>query len=125
VNEIHSANSSRPLRPSELNLLEFMLLQSWVGKNLNERLARELVTDMLDGGMGSIRFIDLGGARARRYARTLAQAEYLDEDGIVVSLAISADQRDELFDIDFWKVDFSPLRRYPTPSELTHNPPQA
>ena len=28
------------------------------------------------------------------------------------------DEYGELFELDFWKVDFSPLRRYPQPQDL-------
>ena len=74
-----------------------------------------LVVEMRDGGMGSIRF--LNGSDRRRY-RSIAQAEYMDDDGVSVSIELNVDERDELFELDLWKVDFSPLRRYPDPKDL-------
>ena len=74
-----------------------------------------LVVEMRDGGMGSIRFIN---GSDRRRSRSIAEAEYVDDDGVSVSIELNVDEKDELFELDFWKVDFSPLRRYPTPEDL-------
>jgi hypothetical protein len=74
-----------------------------------------LVVDMRDGGMGSIRFIKEGN---RRRSRSIAHAEYVDEDGIAVSIEVTVGEDNELFEIDIWKMDFSPLRRYPHPEDL-------
>jgi hypothetical protein len=71
--------------------------------------------DMKDRNMGSIRF-----ARDERriFDKVLVEAQYKDEDGVSVSIAINADNKGDLFEIDFWKVDFSPLKHYPKPSDL-------
>jgi uncharacterized SAM-dependent methyltransferase len=65
--------------------------------------------------MGSIRF--LNGADRRR-SRSIAEAQYVDDDGVLVSIELNVDEMNELFELDFWKVDFSPLRRYPSPADL-------
>jgi hypothetical protein len=74
---------------------------------------------MKDGNMGSIRF-----ARDERriLGKNLVEAQCTDEDGVLVSIAINADNRGDLFEVDFWKVDFSPLKRYPKPSDLRVDP---
>ena len=71
--------------------------------------------DMKDGGMGSIRFVN---TEPRIMGDVLQEAQYTDEDGITVSIAINADNQGDLFEVDFWKVDFSPLKCYPNPSAL-------
>jgi hypothetical protein len=38
--------------------------------------------------------------------------------GALVTIELSIDERNELFEVDFWKADFSPLRRYPRPEDL-------
>jgi hypothetical protein len=48
----------------------------------------------------------------------LVTAEYLDQDGIVVRISIVTDEQGELYEVDFWKVYFSPLIRYPAPNQL-------
>lgn len=109
--------SARPLRPAERELLERMLAASGSGAAVRPPLSSALVEDMNDGGMGSIRFLS-SEDQVSRSAQVIAQGEYVDEDGVVVSIAINADQNGELFEIDFWKVDFSPLRRYPKASDI-------
>ncbi len=71
--------------------------------------------DMRDGNMGSICF---AGDERRIFGKALAEAHYTDEDGVCVSIAINTDDKGDLFEVDFWKVDFSPLKRYPKPSDL-------
>ncbi len=50
---------------------------------------------------------------------TLVEAQYLDSDGVLVSIAVNADKQGQLFELDLWKVDFSPLKRYPKPSDVS------
>jgi hypothetical protein len=71
---------------------------------------------MGDGGMGSIRFFS--SEIGRRMGVAVAEAEYTDDDGVLVSIVLNTDFNGRLFEVDFWKVDFSPLRRYPSPSDL-------
>jgi hypothetical protein len=78
-------------------------------------LGDALVVDMRDGGMGSIRFLNGGD---RRRSRSIAEAEYVDVDGVLVSIELNIDQTNHLFELDFWKVDSSPLLRYPDPTDL-------
>jgi hypothetical protein len=104
----------RPLRTDELELVRTMLR----GKLVPELIAnidRSLVEDMEDGGTGSIRFVKSG---RRTFGAAIAQAEYTDGDGVLVSIAVNSYDQGELYEVDFWKVDFSPLLRYPKPTEL-------
>lgn len=65
--------------------------------------------------MGSVRFV----REARRaFGCEIARAEYTDDDGVLVSITVNVDQDGDLYEIDFWKTDFSPLRRYPRPEDL-------
>jgi hypothetical protein len=73
------------------------------------------VVEMQDGGMGSLRFVNMAN---RLRCRSIVEAEYLDDDGVLVSIELSVDESNDLFEVDFWKVDFSPLRRYPRPEDL-------
>jgi hypothetical protein len=71
---------------------------------------------MQDGGMGGIRFVR---PDIRRFGRELTEAQYLDSDGVLVIISINADDQGDLFELDFWKVDFSPLKQYPKPENVT------
>ena len=73
------------------------------------------VIELKDGKMGSISF-DLEKKKARY--RQITEAEYLDSDGTMVSIELTADIEDNLFELDLWKVDFSPLITYPTFDKL-------
>ena len=108
----------RALRPGERALLEKMLADRFPQPKLSAKLESAEVEDMQDGCMGSIRFVASGG-QSRRFGKTIAKADYVDEDGVPVSIAINADDQGELLEVDFWKVDFSRLRRYPAPADLT------
>jgi hypothetical protein len=72
------------------------------------------VRDLSDGGMGSIEFFGVTGS-LRRQARCVAEADYMDSDGIPVSIAVNVDQHGKLFELDIWKVDFGKLQSYPSP----------
>ena len=65
--------------------------------------------------MGSIRFVQ---TEPRTLRKALMEAEYTDSDGVLVSIVVNVDTHGDLFEVDFWKVDFSPLRRYPSPSDI-------
>ncbi len=108
--------SGRLLRNDERALLRKLLASE--GELLSE-IDATTVDDSSDGGMGSLRFC---GAEHRSFGRTLAEAEYVDEDGVLVSIAVHSDASGRLFELDFWKVDFSPLKAYPTPERVKIRP---
>ncbi len=104
---------TRSLTEAEVRLLRF-LLSSHPAPEVSS-LDSLRVIDMNDGGMGSVRF---SSEEKRRFGKTLVEGEYTDSDGVLVSIAVNLDTFGQLFEMDFWKVDFSPLRRYPQPSEV-------
>lgn len=55
--------------------------------------------------------------------RELVTAEYIDEDQIPVLISVNLDEEGDLFELDFWKVNFAPLKRYPRPEEIHAAPP--
>jgi len=106
----------RKLKSQERELVALLLCHCPEGTrflfDLNERVVRE----MTDGGMGSLRFLSDREQRVRH--RALSKAEFCDSDGVVVSVELTTDQFDDLFELDLWKVDFSPLQRFPLVSEV-------
>jgi hypothetical protein len=111
------STGNRLIRPEERALAMAMLSGKYDHEDLERKLAASRVEDMQDGGMGSIRFVT-EDQRKRALGKSLAEAEYIDEDGTPVSILISADDKGDVYEIDFWKVDFSPLKRYPAVSDL-------
>ena len=106
---------TRPLREEEIELISSLIGLTAESEYLKDDLQSSRVIDMKDGNMGSIRFV---GAGPRIFGKVLAEAQYTDEDGVPVSIAINVDNKGDLFEVDFWKVDFSPLKRFPKPADL-------
>ena len=107
----------RPLRAAEREVVKRMMRGRSIKAEIEATLSSGLVEDMHDGDMGSIRFV-APGSQSRRFAEAIAEAEYTDEDGVLVSIALNLDTEGDLYELDLWKVDFSPLKRHPKPSEI-------
>jgi len=106
-----SRHQGRLLRTEEIAILAAML-------NIPlDALKANIVEDMADGDMGSIRFV-YGSSMPRLLGQTVARAEYVDADGVVVSITVNLDSQGDLYEVDFWKTDFSPLLKYPVPEQL-------
>jgi hypothetical protein len=103
----------RTLTAAEIELLSVVMRP--FPKLLHDIRAQRVV-DMNDGGMGSIKFLRTD---ERLFGRALAEAEYVDQDGVTVSIAFNLDKNGDLFEVDFWKVDFSSLSTYPKSDQLT------
>ena len=107
----------RPLRADEIDLLNGLL--GLVPGSERPTVPDSIsAVDLNDGGMGSIRLIGGTDDAPRRMGRELVTVSYADEDKVPVSISLNVDERGSLYEIDIWKVDFSPLRRYPRPADL-------
>ncbi|HSZ60262.1 MAG TPA: hypothetical protein VK828_00605 [Terriglobales bacterium] len=113
--QLSESLSGRPLRQEERDLILPLLSEVYDSIELEKILADSRVTDMQDGGMGSLQF---GVREHRSFGKVVAKARYVDSDGVLVSIVINTDREGKLFELDFWKVDFSRLKRYPTDSDL-------
>jgi len=107
----------RELSEPEMRLMRAMLIGAGCNQAILEQLGSSRVVEMGDGGMGSLKFQSRGG-KDPRLGETVSQAEFIDEDGVAVSATINLDQYGNLYELDVWKVDFSPLKRWPKPQEL-------
>lgn len=102
----------RPLQEREMAILKKLL-----GNRGGDSLDKLRAVDLNDGDMGSIRFQNRTNDK-RHFGSELARAQYNDSDGILVSITLNADKDGHPFEMDFWRVDFSPLRTYPSPDQL-------
>jgi len=112
-------SESRALRDEEKAVIIALL-----GSTQNEliwNIDTVLVEDMNDGGMGSVCFMPLSG-KIQRFGKVVGEAEYLDEDNVPVSILVNVDDENQLYELDFWKVDFSSLIQYPQPEQLKVKP---
>src|SRR5215467_7685567 len=99
-------STGRQLRNEERDLITAMLRSKPSHAELLNGLNARTVDDMQDGGMGSIRFNDGSGA-GRHLGGAVAEAEYTDDDGVLVSIVLNTNDGGGLYEVDFWKVDFS------------------
>lgn len=102
----------RSLTAEERALLTEMIANKPKAAHLLDSLPVALVEEMGDGGMGSLRF-HATNDRPRCLGEQLAEREFVDIDGVPVIVAINLDDRGDLYEVDVWKVDFSPLKRFP------------
>ncbi len=116
-----AAQAVRPLHAWEQELLQVLAAAAGLPDELTtpSAFAGYRVRDMLDGGMGSIRFVPSADG-PRRFG--VAELWYRDADGTEVSFALNLDARSWPYEIDAWKVDSSPLVRPPSGSELRAAP---
>lgn len=105
----------RLLREEEATLIRTMLTALKHGAALISQLGTVMVEDMPDGGMGSLRF---GSNGVRSLGAAVVEADYVDADGVPVSIVVNVDQNGKLLELDIWKVNFFPLERYPSPQKI-------
>lgn len=98
---------------------EAALLRALAARAPNLRLApgwlnHIRVRSMSDGGMGSLVLLPPGAeADARTMGEVAAELHFEDVDGVPVIASLHTGHRGELFEVDVWKADFSPLIRIP------------
>ncbi|MCH6198280.1 hypothetical protein MMU07_01710 [Aquiflexum sp. LQ15W] len=103
----------RYIKQEEKVLITFMLEVA----NFKDRISSipEVVYELDDGGMGTIKFTN---NRERIYCGDILKVNYVDSDKIPVIIALTFDDRGDLFELDFWKVNFEKLLSYPEPHEI-------
>lgn len=106
-------STGRLLRDAEKALLTHLISGKPRAAHLISSLSEAFVEEMNDGGMGGLRFC-ASDARPRRLGEQLVEREFVDSDGIPVMVVINLDEHGDLYELDMWKVDFSPLKQFPT-----------
>ncbi|WP_207762377.1 DUF6984 family protein [Niveispirillum lacus] len=115
----HDHDGLRRLRSSEIALLKELLSKCSSLHLIDGGLDDILVRDMNDGGMGSILF---SGDENRIIGGSIVDADYFDSDGVLVNISVNVDNSGKIYEVDFWKVDFSPLLVYPCPDSIKIHP---
>ncbi|HVJ51468.1 MAG TPA: hypothetical protein VM689_03355 [Aliidongia sp.] len=112
-----SAAKERPLTSDEAIILLKMLAVSSFYSKYSNSISNLRVVTANDGGMGSLIFIENGKTR-RTFGQMISQQQFHDADGVLVLISLHVDDSEKLLSMDFWKVDFSRLNRYPMPEQL-------
>lgn len=77
------------------------------------------MSPMKDGGMGSLRILKgMADTGNRRFKTQISDCMFKDCDGVEVVASLNIDENGELFELDIWKVDFSPLIDIPSKDKL-------
>lgn len=105
--------TQRSIETREKILIQYLL--SLVPEKSQVYTLPDKVTDLDDGGMGSIGLVL---DKQSKYGGDLIQVKYLNEDDVLVIITLIHDELNRLFELEMWKVDFSALKRYPTPAQL-------
>jgi len=104
-----SSGAPRQLEGPEAQLLKRLLQAAGPDWDRPELVSSLRGTSMRDGGMGSLRLSRGAEIAARRIGRRIAELEYPDADGVPIIASLNVDDHGQLFEIDVWKVDFSPV----------------
>ena len=94
----------RPLNSKEEELLSKLLDIAGLESNLSELK----VTELKDGEMGSLAIGE--NYKKRSFGKQVAEYQFTDLDGIEVSCTLNLDTEGNLYELDIFKADFSPLK---------------
>jgi hypothetical protein len=94
----------------EIKFISGLLAGVPASEQLVASLRTALVEELEDGGMGSLRFYHADG-RIRSFGRELLDQVTVDSDGVPISVTVNVDEFGDLYELDVWKVDFSPTKR--------------
>ena len=107
-------NKYRNIRQEEVTLLHHLL--QLANLNVADFPHTERVFEYECGKMGSINF---DNDNTENYLGDIMAVEFKDEDDVRVVVTLTIDKNKQLLDMDFWKEDFSALKKYPTPDIVT------
>lgn len=75
-----------------------------------------------DGNMGSLElFINDDFEEDRIFNKQIAECDFFDSDGIKIIVSLNIDTNGNLFELDIWKTDFSPLIKIPPDISLFYS----
>lgn len=103
----------RNLKAKEKPLVAWLLSQAKKSKAVDELL----VTEMPDGGMGSLNFHSQSAER--HFNGAVAEGQFRDADGVLVIVTLNVDTEGNLYELDVWRTDFEPLQRWPEVHEIS------
>lgn len=108
--------NKRPMTVDETDLLNLLLSNKKPQYARLETRFSNSVTTLDNGAMGS--FLFSSDTNETRPLKIIPIAEYLfhDKDGIPVLVTLYSYSDGQLYELDIWKADFSPLLAYPDKS---------
>jgi hypothetical protein len=108
------SNYRKPTKEEEA-LIDFLIKKSLRNFSSNWK-AKITVQPMNDGGMGSLVICTKDKKeQERRFGEQISEYCFTDQDGIDVIVSLNVDNNGNLFELDIWKTDFTPLIKFPSP----------
>lgn len=110
--ESQSRRLGRPrhLRKPEIGLVSLLLGKAGDTGTLLDRLGSLDVREMSDGGMGSLYFVSATKSpEQRRFGQRIAEVQFNDVDGVAIIASLNVDQDGDLYELDVWKTDYTPV----------------
>jgi hypothetical protein len=107
----------RKIAEAEKPLISWLLSAS----RRNESVESLTVSEIKDGGMGSMVFDS--AHEDRRFGETISECQFVDRDGVAVIASLNTDQQGKLYELDMWRTDFKPLIAWPESSAITKTTP--
>lgn len=99
---------NKPISEKELRIVEYL-------SNLADypvlKKSELFVMPMYDGGMGSFTIFksETETRENRKFGKQISEYEFIDDDNIPVIVSLNVDQNNNLFEVDIWKADYSPV----------------
>ena len=108
--------AARKLLAGEIALIR-KLLEFGDRAGLGAQLEDVLVRSLDERSLGCFRFIPADG-RPRKFGDVAATGEAADTDHVLISFALNLDTGGELFELDAWKEDYTPVTALPDAEKL-------
>lgn len=105
-----AADEVRMLRAAAAAAADFAFPDRW--------LEQVRVRPLRDGGMGSLRLRtpSTPPEAGRIFGRPLGECRFTDRDGVEVLVTLTADRAGHVYELDVWKVDYTPTLHVPADS---------
>ena len=78
------------------------------------------VEEMADAGMSSLLF--RRGASITKFG--VSEVFFVDDDDVLVTAVLNTTAEDQPVELEISRMDFAPLKRWPTESEISDFPPK-
>lgn len=104
----------RHLTKQEESILEELISKSNMNLSFNWK-EDLLVSNLVDGGMGSLSLHPPGVVgKEREFGSQVSDCQFKDTDGVTVIASLYLDREGNVYELDVWKTDFSPLNEIST-----------
>ena len=105
--------NKRPLTSNEVNLLKILLANKKPQYDSLKTSFTDSVISLDDEGMGSISFLNEHNEKNNLEIIAISEYQFNDKDDVPVLATLYSYSDGRLYELDIWKVDFSPVLAYP------------